>query len=128
MITDKACHCLYNRLAYLLEARLLLLLNLPDIFAGWVMILNTSMLGRSVMFHTRNVFRLLRFLLENIIVDMFPLLVQQYRRLKHGANQVHSSCIDFLFFILLIREVSLRIFLFIYLFLLMKRHQLFGFH
>jgi hypothetical protein len=44
--SNKYLHC---RLVYLPEAKLLLQLNLLDIFVGWVMIPSTSMLERSVM-------------------------------------------------------------------------------
>ena len=48
LIIKNSNYCLDCRLVYLLEAKLLLQLNLQDIFVGWVMIPSTLMLERSV--------------------------------------------------------------------------------
>lgn len=76
---------LYFRSACQLEVRLLLQQNLLDIFVGWAMILSTSMLERYNL--------LLQLFIQWSQIsnfDEFLLLLSfsQYRRLKHGSNQV----------------------------------------
>lgn len=76
---------LYFRSACQLEVRLLLQQNLLDIFVGWAMILSTSMLERYNL--------LLQLFIQWSQISNFDELLlllsfSQYRRLKHGSNQV----------------------------------------